>query len=140
MNKNSLYSRSMRMIFHRNETTVICAVNYSRGYSIASDSGQFSYIRIFVLLFLARSRASRALLVSPSSATHAPIASRGLEKSRRDWSSSEASRSGRFGILKARRKLASSVSITSATSAGVLSSSHLSADYNGLNRLRDRKA
>lgn len=43
------------MIFHRNETTVICAVNYSRGYSIACDSGQFSYIRIFVLLFLARS-------------------------------------------------------------------------------------
>lgn len=128
------------MIFHRNETTVICAVNYSRGYSIACDSGQFSYIRIFVLLFLARSlciaRSPCLSYVRDACANGSILRTReiaprlvilGSFSKRAIW------------YIKSAAEAASSVSITNATSASVLSSLHLSVDCNGLNRLRDRK-
>lgn len=75
--------------------------NYSRESSSTCDTCSSIFLRLSSLsLFLscvARLRFFFSSLRPPMEA------SRGLAKSRPDWSSAEASRSGRFGVLKARR-------------------------------------
>lgn len=78
--------------------------NYSRESSSTCDTCSSIFLRSFSISFPFVRRVLALLLVFLTCPTHPPMeASRGLAKSRPDWSSAEASRSGRFGVLKARR-------------------------------------